>query len=300
MKRNLLILATLAIGLHSLSAVALGQLVQVGPGYVKAPFVRVYSDPGNGGRGGAYVRAPFVEVYGNGPRGRFARQPVPPTPEELSQYDWRSLRTTIRELSKYLDSQLSTLATGDQWKAHLKTAEIRDLVRDENAPPSDHVLAQLPRILASFESTRENPEYRTISGLDGFRSLNDALIEFAAPPDLRLRKQLYFAVADLNQSLESMRAEAAWQRVLALPEGLALAPDAVPQSATTVETSDVAKALAHYESIARNGQYRSIAAIPAFRAIQDRLGEYLAASRSPTPAAPRVGAEELPAPRSIR
>lgn len=297
MKRNLLTLAALAFGLYFFSGVAQGQLVQVGPGYVRAPFVRVYTNPG---AGGTYVRAPFVEVYGNGPRiGRFAERPVPPTPEELSQYDWRALRLTIRELSKYLDSQLSGLSTGDQWKVHLKTAEIRALVRDDNGPPDEQTAEQLTKILAAYEATGENPAYRSVTGLDGFRGMNDALIEFFAPPDVRLRKQLFFISADLNQSLTNIGAEAAWQRLLALPEGLAIAPDAAPQDAAAVDTAEVSKTLSRFDAIARNSEYQAIAGIPAFRAVQERLSDYLALS-GPTPAAPRVGAEELPAPRPVR
>lgn len=298
MKRSLLTLSAITFGLHFLGATANAQLVQVGPGYVKAPFVRVYTDPSRGG-GGAYVRAPFVEVNGSGPRGgRVMEQVAPPSPEELSQLDWRTLRLTIRELSNYLDSQLSSQATGDQWKVRLKTAEIRALVRDENAPPSEQVLAQLPKILAIYEETAQNPAYRVISGFDGFRSLNDALIEFAAPPDLRIRKQLFMASSDLNQALANIGAEAAWQRLLALPEGLALPPDAAPQG-NTVVADEVAKTLARYDSIARNSQYRAIASIPAFRAVHERLGEYLALPQAES-SGPRLGVEELPAPRPVR
>src|SRR5438552_1812968 len=59
MNRLFLRPTAVAILLHFLIATGEAQLVQVGPGFVKAPFVRVYWCPD----GSSYVRAPFVEVF---------------------------------------------------------------------------------------------------------------------------------------------------------------------------------------------------------------------------------------------
>jgi hypothetical protein len=95
----------------SATSLTQAQIVQVSPGYVRAPFVRVYTGPG-----GTQVRAPFVDVQAPGYRGRrFVEQPAVPSAGDLAQLDWANLRLAIRELSIYLDSQLSTLTTGDTW-----------------------------------------------------------------------------------------------------------------------------------------------------------------------------------------
>src|SRR5256885_21872 len=81
-----------------------GQLVQVGPGYVKAPFVRVYSNPD----GSSYVRAPFVSIYSGGhyyPHGYYSDGGR--DADQFGSMDWRLLNQAIREWRSKLDANLS-------------------------------------------------------------------------------------------------------------------------------------------------------------------------------------------------
>jgi hypothetical protein len=264
------------------------QMVQVTPGYVRAPFVRVYTGPG-----GTQVRAPFVDVQAPGFR-RFER-PAVPTAEELSQLDWANLRLAVRELSLYFDSQLSTLATGDGWKVHLKTAEIRALVREGSGPPTVEVFQKLAPILTAYDAVAINPAYRSIADLDGFRALRDALGEVLAPPSRRAGRQLTYAALELNRSLEQAGAEAAWQTHLALPRGLAPSQDVPPPDTAPPSVEDLAKVLARFDAVSRNPDYRRISQLPAFRVTHERLADYVALSKAEQAVRPKP--EELPVPR---
>ena len=291
MKRTFLPLALVAGVWMCAAAETHAQIVQVAPGYVRAPFVRVYTGPG-----GTQVRAPFVDVQAPGYRGsRFVDQPAVPSAEEISQLDWANLRMAIRELSIYFDSQLSTLATGDGWKAHLKTAEIRALVREGSGPPTMEVAQKLAPILTAFDAASINPAYRSVVGLDGFRALRDALGEFLAPSVQRAARQLSYAAAELNRSLESAGAELAWQTHLALPGSLAPTVDVAPPDSTPPSVEDLAKTLARFDAVSRNPDYRRIWQLPAFRVTHERLADYLAITKAEQ--ASRRGIEELPVPR---
>src|SRR5580704_14853487 len=91
------------------------QLVQVAPGYVKAPFVRVYSNPD----GSSYVRAPFVSVFSPGYRTGYG-VPSGPTSSELAKMDWRSLAQVIRASAAQLDLDLNQIPSGATWRSRLK------------------------------------------------------------------------------------------------------------------------------------------------------------------------------------
>lgn len=294
MKRILFAAALSVLASQICSAPALAQMVQVAPGYVRAPFVRVYTDPATGA---SRVRAPFVDVQNPGFRGRFA-EPVPPSPEELSQLDWRMLRMVTRDLANYLDSQLSSLSTGDQWRAHLKTAEIRALVRDESGPPSDQLAEQLRKVVAVFDATEANATFRTVSRLDGFRGLHNALNELLSPPTKRLQRLIFSTARQLDEELAGLGAEAGWQKHLALPEGLIVDPQA-PAADSVPDNEAVAKTLARYDAVSKNEQYRSIARLPAFRAMHERLAEYLALSSGQAPREPSLDAP-IPSARAPR
>src|SRR5690242_4020923 len=103
MKRPFLRVVVLAICALVLPATGQAQLVQVGPGFVKAPFVRVYWCPD----GSTRVRAPFVDVVSPG----FRRVSWVPnnssaTPNDLSEMDWRELRASLHRLAANLDAEL--------------------------------------------------------------------------------------------------------------------------------------------------------------------------------------------------
>ena len=281
-----------AVIVHLLCTTSQAQLVQVGPGYVKAPFVRVYSHPD----GSSYVRAPFVGVFSPGYR---HVDWIPandlPQPEDFAEMDWRELRTSIRHLAANLDAELDRFGTGDLWKVELKTAEIRALVHS-SGPPTAAEAAKLEAILARYEATKHNSTARAVSKLNSFRALYVALDEYLIPPEERLRRQLSSAVNELHLVLEEMPTGPGWQRYLALPKFAAQQHSSeATRPPTEPDVAELGNILARYDSVSHDERYYAIAQLPEFKEVHHCLAAYVKYLRNPPPVTGRP-AEELPAP----
>jgi hypothetical protein len=290
MHRALFYLTMPVLFWHSLSLVSQAQLVQVAPGYVKAPFVRVYRYPD----GGSYVRAPFVSVYSPGYRRGHGGHGLP-TAADFQQLSWRSLSQAIGELSGQLDSDLGHFPSGKAWRAQLKTAEIAALVSKQlDAPPPEDVRRQLQEILKIHDDASSAAEFSEMANLPSFRILQLALAEYLTSPEQRLRRQLFFAARELHRSLDHISTGAGWQQYLMLSPGMTLSESKAEETEPVVHPADFTEALTRFDSVDQNADYRVIAAMPAFKATRERLAAYL--GQSPRPSAKRP--EELPAPSS--
>ncbi len=289
MTRTLLRLTAAVVLWQCAAATADAQLVQVGPGYVKAPFVRVYGYRD----GSSYVRAPFVSVFtpGRGGYGYNAGYYGLPGPNDLAQMDWRTLRRAIRDITRSLDRQLATFPAGDHWRTHLRLSELRPLVREADGPPAAEDYGPLEEIRGTFEATKSDLALRDIARLDSFRALTAALGEFVMPPDQRVRRQLSVAATDLDRALERLGPQLGWQKYIGMPvELLASSEEGVPNDAP-LNPGVLAEVLARFDSVSRDDQYRVIARLPSFRVTHARLAEYLELLNNPQPVP-----EELPSP----
>ncbi len=174
-------------GLHDRSATA--QLVQVGPGYVRAPFVRVYSYPD----GSSYVRAPFVSIY-SPPRfyvlpGDVYAAPATPGPrivsrslgslEDVSQPLERQ-RRQLAAASRQLQRDLSRINAPASWFDFLGLPpEVTEPDSSSSQPEmSPSGIESLQRVLANFEQTRQEAKYRVIAELPGFQTTHAHLSQY--------------------------------------------------------------------------------------------------------------------------
>ncbi len=299
MKRLLVRFAILSFLLHSLSAVCLAQLVVVRPGYVKAPFVRVYSYPD----GSSYVRAPFVATHspGHRPRVFYPQGELVPTSENMGELDWKSLRRVLRQSASDLDAQLSRFPTGEVWRSHFSTGRILNLVvPDEEAPPTVEEQAALVEILQTFDESLESSDLRAITSLYTFRILHAALREYVMPVELRLRRQLETSTGELYRALGKLSTGSGWQKYLALPSGVVEHGDTKPNTSTVPSEAGVTeleKSLGRYDSVIRKYEYRMIARLPQFRATHHRLQSYVDIFGEQTPRRNFQAVEELPTPK---
>lgn len=244
------------------------QLVVVQPGYVKAPFVRVYTNPD----GSSYVRAPFVGVY-SPPQ----YPPLGPTAEELADADWYALRRVARHAGSMLDAELRQFPTGDVWRSHFQTRELPQLVRgDVESPPSAEEQAKLAELAAVYDTAEQSADLRAIVGLDSFRVLNAALRELATPAMPRMRRQLARSSRRLDRALTRLNTGESWQKYLALPETLVAPPpkeDEPPRP--PLDLDELAKIRDRYESVNQNENYRGVARLPAFQTTRQLLAQYV-------------------------
>ena len=135
-------LLSIVVGHASIPA-AHAQLVQVGPGFVKAPFVRVYWGPD----GSSYVRAPFVGVYSPGywvDRG--------PMPVDCQRMNWAALVGTINESARRLDSELTQMAGGDVWRTRLNLKDLATLAPPDIRQPPPEVRERLLATLTALDN----------------------------------------------------------------------------------------------------------------------------------------------------
>jgi len=290
MRRLIVYLAATALVWQSLGLVSEAQLVQVGPGYVKAPFVRVYHYPD----GSSFVRAPFVAVTSPGYRTVYPAHNLP-TPGDLCEMSWRSLGETIHDATVHLDSDLDQFARGEDWRSRLKTSEIAALApKGGDAPPAADVRRQLQDTLEIFHAAHKSSELSPVVNLPSFQILEAALGEYVSPPKQRLQRQLLWAADELRHSLGEFATGGGWRDYLALSSGMALADGKLADAQSSPSAAELSDILKHFDSVDQNNDYRIIARLPAFKATHERLAAYL--NSFPTPSSQP---EELPAPQRI-
>ena len=182
---NLIILTGFLAG----AGVAEAQLVEVGPGYVKAPFVRVYRTPN-----GTSVRAPFTHVESGAPAyGRQLRQGPYADPygdPQAGGYDNVDAAADISLMERQrrlvavsawrLDRDLLRFRTGSHWQAFLRLPpnllNAHRIAGRGVMVQSDPVAVQA--VLNNFDAVASNDQYRKITQLSSFRSTHRLLREY--------------------------------------------------------------------------------------------------------------------------
>ena len=267
---------------------AAAQLVVVQPGYVKAPFVRVYTNPD----GSSYVRAPFVEVY-SPPK---FHHHIAPTPEELAELDAWMLRRVVRDAAARLDFTLAQFPTGDVWRRHFQTRELAqaNAIHAEGAPSPDE-RAKLLELVGIYDAGAESADLRAVARLTDYHVLHAALRELALPAETRLRRQLATSARFLDRAFGDIRTGDSWRKYLALPDAIFAGDQALDGEAAAIDPPALVKLRERYDAVSANEAYRGIARLPDFQATRERLARYLELSASSSTAPPT--AEVLPVPK---
>ena len=178
-------------GFFARAGVAEAQLVQIGPGYVKAPFVRVYRT-----RNGTTVRAPFTHVESGAPAyGRQHRQGSYADPygdPHSGSYDhgdavansspFEHKRRLVAVSARQLDRDLLRLRTGSHWQAFLRlppeVLNAHPLAgRGAMVPPET---VAVHSALNNFDVVAGSDQYQKITQLRSFRSTHRLLREYVA------------------------------------------------------------------------------------------------------------------------
>lgn len=184
-------LLALLTGFLAVASVAEAQLVQVGPGYVKAPFVRVYRTPY-----GTSVRAPFTRVDGGTPTfGRHHYQP--PYAETHANVQSRSgnyvedvaelsllerQRRLVAKSAWRLERDLAGFRSGSHWQSVL---QLPSEFRHGNLPAESGEQVQpdpaaVQSALDNFDQVASERQSRKIAQLNSFRSTHRLLREYVS------------------------------------------------------------------------------------------------------------------------
>jgi len=171
------------------TAGARAQPVQVGPGYVKAPFVRIYRGPE-----GTTVEAPFTRVQTNGSAYNRRNPPQPsvaPPSDPLGQHFGNAKqvlpgsevsaverqRRKLAVLARRLDRDLMRMTTATHWQAFLQLPP--EIVSSKRALAMHTDLESLQRALKHFSLVADNKEYQSVASLGSFRTLYRELQSYA-------------------------------------------------------------------------------------------------------------------------
>lgn len=305
MGRNLICLGTFTLLMFGYGQSSWGQLVQVEPGYVKAPFVRIYKNPD----GSSYVRAPFVGVYkpGYGPEVVESQIDAPMAPSEDSQpiMGWQTLRQMLVQGVTNLDRILNRSSTGPYWKEYLHTAELIQIVDTQvDTPPEADEVARLTEILAAYNSAMADNQFRAITRRRAFRTVYGVLSELVITPVQRQRQLLVVSSRQLDGALEQVNTGQTWQRYLSMPPSVvgylvAGSDEPLPYD-QSINVDELRQVLGRFDSASRNPNYQSIAGLAAFQETHRHLAEYISLlQQSDAPMPPTTSVPEelvLPAP----
>lgn len=289
MKSDLTATSFSIIALICIPTMAHAQAVEVAPGYVRAPFVRVYRTPD----GRTHVRAPFVNVESELPNfldGPVADGPVapiqqPPGPSlqptreptaahiDVTEMNEQTLKQTVQIGESELERQLSGYPQGARWKQHLHVGRISQLeFTNRNQRATDQERVYLQQILDRYDRSSTNPAFRPVTRLAGFTTVHAALAELLLPPQERQRGQLAMAAVRLDESLARIQNGEHWSAYLRLPSQV-FAPVVIGQNERLAE--ELASVLDRFDSVQRQPQYRTIVNLSAFQITHRRLASYI-------------------------
>ncbi len=170
---------------------AAAQMVQVRPGYVKAPFVEIVTHPD----GSSHVRAPFVSVHSPPPRYVLLEPtdvvPPPPLPFSQSPATAAPHSTSPRihgqqrlvAAHQDLERQLERIRAGAAWQKYLHLpTDIVDMSGRAIPPPPGTVVAplsqQVQALRERYEAVRDDPTFQPIAKLPAFQRTLERLVAF--------------------------------------------------------------------------------------------------------------------------
>jgi hypothetical protein len=166
------------------------QLIRVEPGYVRAPFVRVYRTPDGGRR----VRAPFTDVYkpgyahpsdhgyhqgDHGYHQGYVNPYAEPTNVQLGPQE--HARRQLAAAAYDLDRDLARMVGGRAWQEYLRLPDsVFAGVRTNQPTPIESSVNpdELEHVLARFTQIANDEQYNMISELPSFRAVHQHLVEY--------------------------------------------------------------------------------------------------------------------------
>jgi hypothetical protein len=202
--------------------------------------------------------------------------------------------------------ELNGISTGDGWHDYLQVEELRRIVPAPPAAPpapgeeipadppiTPPAYQELTGILRRFDQNAANAEYRQISGMWGFQTIQVTLRELLVPPVERLHKQLKLSAEFLEADLQQIETGASWVSHLKTAELKRLAT-VRPQDFSPADRRQLEELIITFDRVAADPAYRMISDLPGFRMASHVMRAYL---DQLSPSATRTGAP--PAPENV-
>lgn len=224
-------------------------------------------------------------------------RPEVPTSDEFNDLPIEYQRQLLVVALNSLESDLSEDDNGDDWIRHLQLPTLAALLTEGDGLPDETTRERLQGVAGVFDEVASNPDFRPVSGLWGFRTLNIGLREFASDPIVRTRKQLSFAAKELSKVLNEMKSGDRWVDYLRLPTLVSLddQPDDPQQ-----RLADLEKLMSKFDRVKTDPAYEMIAQEQAFDfadfALRAYAEELRAALEPPKPQEPPMPELKQPLP----
>ena len=146
---------------------------------------------------------------------------APPQQQQLTPDDFAALpierqHDLLLQALNALEEDLARSPNGNDWSRHLELATLAKLITEDEGAPEPTTRVRLRAIVQIFDELAANPDYKAVSDLMSFRSLQAGLHEFAAEDINRSRRQLSLAAGGFSKTLDAWNSGERWREYLQL------------------------------------------------------------------------------------
>lgn len=207
------------------SLIILGGAAPVGRGWYGPGYGRTY---GGWSNNTYYVPAQSygpVQNYGpvvNAPIRVNVAPATLPQPAQTPNEDFSTLpiarqRELLLQALNALEDDFARSPNGDEWSRQLQLATTAKLIGEGDDPTEPVTRTRLRSVVELFDEVAANEDYRPVSELLSFRSLQAGLREFASEPIGQARGRLSRAADQLTQQLKTWPTGDRWKDYLQVP-----------------------------------------------------------------------------------
>ena len=231
-------------------------------------------------------------------------QPVRTTNEDFSMLPIARQRELLLQALNALEDDFARSPNGDDWSRQLQLATTAKLIGEGDEPTEQITRARLRSVVELFDEVAENPDYRPVSELLSFRSLQAGLREFASEPIGQARGRLSRSADLLTQQLKTWPTGERWKDYLQVAWLVGTEEEEkleMPERLVRFE-----KLLAKFDRVKTDEQFQVVSQEPTFGTTHAALQVFVRELRLvieanvPAPApAPDLPELKLPEPKEI-
>ncbi|TXT26807.1 MAG: hypothetical protein FD138_2815 [Planctomycetota bacterium] len=146
---------------------------------------------------------------------------APPQQQQLTPDDFAAMpierqRELLLQALNALEEDFARSPNGDDWSRHLELATVAKLITEDEGAPELTTRVRLRAVVQLFDEVAANADFKAVSSLMSFRSLQAGLHEFAAEEIDRSRRQLSLSAATFSKTLEAWSSGERWREYLQL------------------------------------------------------------------------------------
>ncbi|MBC7820506.1 MAG: hypothetical protein IAG10_26780 [Planctomycetaceae bacterium] len=198
------------------SLIILGGAAPLGGGWYGPGYGRTYGGWNNNAYyvpAQSYVPAPNVAVPVT-VNSNALPQPARTANEDFSILPIARQRELLLQALNALEDDFARSPNGDEWSRQLQLATTAKLIGEGDDPMEPVTRARLRSVVELFDEVAANPDYRPVSELLSFRSLQAGLREFASEPIGQARGRLSRTADLLTQQLKTWPTGERWKDYL--------------------------------------------------------------------------------------